>query len=391
MKETSVMFNTLNPFITKHQYRCIVVFLLAQIYSLNAVAEQKPSVDVNQALGTIVVRAYPDAMKHVDKLIDRLRNIYDRQVVIETKLIEVRLNRGNKFGLDLNLPKINVTDSLNGIGIFNINKGGADKAIYNPPSGNVGSPDKAFQVFLNYLQHQGSVTVLSSPRIVTMNKQKAIMKVGEEKFYALDSNSTTSVNSSSTQTNNSINTKPFFSGIALDVTPEIVNDNEVILHIHPIVSEVTPTQLSATTSGADTILEIPQTSIRESDQIIKARNGEFIAIGGLIKRITSSNHNRLPGGQLDKSNSDTSDISELVIVMMPKIVDLSKTNVLLPDRNFGKVADIHKTQKHKYLVDDGFKSRVKSAGKAHNTPIRNMLRNFIPKHDMSIKNNEVRK
>ncbi len=302
----------------------------------------KPSVEVNQALGTIVVRAYPDAIKKVDQLVERVRKIYDRQVVIDAKLLEVQLDKSNQFGLDLNLPKFSVTSSSSGIGFFK------NSATY---SANAAGSDQPYMVFLNYLQKQGTVTVLSSPRIVTMNKQKAIMKIGDEKYYALDASSSTST-STDTVLGSTISAKPFFSGIALDVTPEIVNDNEVILHIHPIVSEITEDSIETTVSGTASSLTVPKTSVRESDQIIKAKNGEFIAIGGLIKRKTTSLQEKLPGGHYDKSNSDDSESTELVIVLIPRIVDLNKRDSLLPNSDFGALTSIDPAKK--YLTEETF-------------------------------------
>ena len=303
----------------------------------------------------IVVRAYPDAIKKVNQLIERIRKVYDRQVVIDAKLLEVQLDKANQFGLDLNLPKFNMTRTLNGLGIFK------EKPTYTT---NAASADKPYMLFLNYLQKQGSVTVLSSPRIVTMNKQKAIMKVGDEKYYALDATSSTST-TTSTVLGSSFSAKPFFSGIALDVTPEIVNDDEVILHIHPIVSEITEDSIETTVSGTASSLTVPKTSVRESDQIIKAKNGEFIAIGGLIKKKTSSTQERLPGGMYNKGNNDYSDSVELVIVLVPRIVDLSKTDALLPDKEFGKYTK--EAAPKKFLIDDSYdtKDATKHDGMHH--------------------------
>ena len=175
------------------------------------VCAEAPSVEVNRALGTIVVRAYPEAMRNVDKLIRQLKEKYNKQVIIEAKFIEVKLSKDNEFGLDLNLPRLNIAAG----GSIRYFKDNATKANYNEAN----SDTDTFTVFLNHLARQGKVSVLSSPRIVTINAQKAIMKVGEEKYFALDTTTTLSGNNDNF-TSSSINTKAFFSGIALDVTPE---------------------------------------------------------------------------------------------------------------------------------------------------------------------------
>lgn len=307
----------------------ISYLLVSTILVMGVQAADVPSVDVNQALGTIVVRAYPEAMRNVDILIKKLKEKYNKQIVIEAKLIEVKLSNEYKFGLDLNLPRLNVTSTLQGIKYYK------NKVAYQPTANEPG--DQAFEVFLQHLSSQGKVTVLSSPRIVTLNAQKAIMKVGEEKFFALDTK-TTITQRPDTISNSSISTKPFFSGIALDVTPEILSDDEVILHIHPIISDVTPEELSAEISNQANRITVPVTSVRESDQMIRAHSGEFIAIGGLVRRKTVSNHNRLPGDKLDRSAEDKSEVSELVIVLRPQIINTeTDKKALALNRDFGNI------------------------------------------------------
>ena len=137
------------------------------------------------------------------------------------------------------------------------------------------------------------VRVLSSPRIATVNNQKAVIKVGTDEFFVTNVTSTTTTGTSTTTTP-SVTLTPFFSGIALDITPQISENGEVILHIHPTVSEVTD-QNKVVTIGNDTVvLPLALSTIRESDSIVKARNGEIIVIGGLLKNTSRSQSAGLP-------------------------------------------------------------------------------------------------
>ena len=282
----------------------------------------KPSVSVNQSTGTLVVRAYPREMKRVENFVRRLRNMYGKQVVIETKLLEVQLRKSHESGLDLQLPHLQFTGDMNGVKYFKDNVSYADAM----------GTDQPFTVFLKYLSLQGQVSVLSSPRITTMNKQKAVIKIGRDNYYLVGTDTQSSTQNDAVST--SLTLQPFFSGIALDVTPEIQEDNKINLHIHPLISEVVGKDYSFQLGGESSesyMLNLPESTVRESDSVIQAYSGQFIAIGGLMKRKTESTKKSLPKlfGKKTGHNEyrDFSDTTELVIVLWPKIVDLEDSGL----------------------------------------------------------------
>src|SRR5690606_25311902 len=91
---------------------------------------------------------------------------------------------------------------------------------------------------LSLLETQGDVQVLSSPRVSTVNNQKAVIRVGSDEYFITGISSNTTASASAVTSTPNIELSPFFSGISLDVTPQIAENGEVILHIHPVVSEV---------------------------------------------------------------------------------------------------------------------------------------------------------
>src|SRR5437588_9671040 len=97
----------------------------------------------------------------------------------------------------------------------------------------------SFAALLTFLESQGNVQVLSSPRIATLNSQKAVLKVGTDEFFVTNVTTTTTATTAGSQTSPSVTVQPFFSGIVLDVTPQIDESGNIILHIHPAGSEVT--------------------------------------------------------------------------------------------------------------------------------------------------------
>ena len=121
---------------------------------------------------------------------------------------------------------------------------------------------------------------------------------------------------------------PFFSGIALDVTPQISADGEVILHIHPTVSEVTDQIKELTVSGQRDELPLAFSEIRESDSIVKARSGQVIVIGGLMRNSFRQVNfavpvlGSIPGvGRLFRSTREVETKTELVILLRAIVVD----------------------------------------------------------------------
>ncbi len=95
----------------------------------------------------------------------------------------------------------------------------------------------SFAAFFEFLETQGNMQILSSPRVSTVNNQKAVIKVGSDEFFVTDI-STTTTSGVATTTTPDITLTPFFSGISLDVTPQIDDKGDIILHVHPTISKV---------------------------------------------------------------------------------------------------------------------------------------------------------
>jgi MSHA biogenesis protein MshL len=185
---------------------------------------------------------------------------------------------------------------------------------------------------ISLLQTQGNAQVLSSPRVTAINNQKAVIKVGSDEYYVTGVDSSTSSTSSSSGNVTSVDVpiptlEPFFSGIALDVTPQINIDGDVILHVHPSVSETTELTKSISVSGQSPYsLPSAQTNIRESDTIIKARNGEIVVIGGLMQSSISDSESKVPllgsvplVGKLFTNISKIERKKELIILIKPTV------------------------------------------------------------------------
>ena len=278
---------------------------------------------VTPQAGIVVVRAMPDEIDTVRRFLRRAELIMRRQVVLEAKILEVQLNDGYQTGIDWtamgdvdNNPfSIGVTGSPT---VSPNAVGGAFTAAYT--SGD-------FFGVIDLLETQGSVQVLSSPRISTVNNQKAVIKVGQDEFFVTEISNTTTTSTGSTTNNPEVELTPFFSGIALDVTPQISENDEIILHIHPSISEVED-QTKAITLGEQTIeLPLALSTIRETDSVVYARSGQVVVLGGLMQNKSIDDNSGTPVlgdmpliGHLFSQQRNATAKHELVILLKPIIM-----------------------------------------------------------------------
>jgi MSHA biogenesis protein MshL len=194
-----------------------------------------------------------------------------------------------------------------------------------------------FKAFIELLKTQGDVRVLSSPRVATMNNQKAVIKVGTDEFFVTGiSVQNTALSAGNNSQAVDITIRPFFSGIAFDVTPQISDKNEVTLHIHPTVSDVKEqTKLLPVSVGPDARpfpVPLAFSSIRESDNVVKVQNNQVVVIGGLMKDAGTNKTASTPLlgdlpliGPLFRHQLDAEQKSELVIMLRPTIVSSDAT------------------------------------------------------------------
>lgn len=313
-------------------------------------ADDGSSVMVTPQVGLVVVKAKPQTLRAVEDYLVRVENSLSRQVVLETKIIEVTLKEGFQAGIDWNsfgdasggtfAPTTTVLDDGSTFTTAGSERSVAGEFlsgqnnIFNPlgTAFSLSATFGDFDATLELLSTQGTVQVLSSPRITTVNNQKAVIKVGSDEFFVTDISSNTITAGNAINTNESPELTPFFSGIALDVTPQISDTNEVILHVHPTVSEVTE-QLKEI---GGQLVPLASSTIRESDSIVKAASGQIVVIGGLMQNSSVDVNAGVPWlkqlpilGSLFKQKNQTSVKSELVILLKPMVVELGTQSTLL--------------------------------------------------------------
>jgi MSHA biogenesis protein MshL len=305
------------------------------------------NVVVNAQAGVIAVRATPNELREVEDYLQQIQHVVTRQVVLEAKILEVELSSGFQAGINW-AAVIGNGDSTYTIGT-RAPQGGFTRDLLTQPLSQItqtpGTPVTSlpgtslggaftlaldftdFSAFIDLLSTQGATRVLSSPRVSTLNNQKAVIKAGTDEFFVTNISSNT-VTGTASSTSRNVELTPFFSGIALDVLPQIATDGVVTLHIHPTVSDVTDQVKRLTVGGVTDEVPLAFSQVRESDSVVKARSGQVIVIGGLMRSTRSKSNFGTPGlskipllGNLFKSQQKAERKTELVILLRPLVVD----------------------------------------------------------------------
>ena len=312
------------------------------------------ALSINQMSGTILARGMPSELRTVEKLLKSMQLSISRQVIIESKIIDVVLNKDSQQGINWGsfpngLHRFSVGATASAIGVNQSGQFGG--AVLNSSTTSLGAllgtnqaPANAlsnasgvavqtrnFSALINFLESQGRVHVLSSPRISTLNNQKAVIKVGSEEPFVTSitgGSSTNNLGVLSTVTP-ALSYQPFFSGISLDVTPQIDSEDNITLHVHSMVNTVTEKSKAALLGSEGVTSPVPfaVNTLNETDSVVKAKDGQVIVIGGLMTESNTDVRSGVPGardipgvGAFFNWGAQTSVKRELVILLKSTVV-----------------------------------------------------------------------
>ena len=308
------------------------------------------NVVVSPQSGIVAVRAMPDELRQVDAFLKAARISVERQVMLEAKIVEVQLRDGFQSGVDWTL--------LRGRGAGGIVGSNANTLFPPNTSGVPGSPgtqprlqdatafpslgnglfglvfsQRNFEGVLSFLETQGNTQILSSPRVAALNNQKAVLKVGTDEYFVTGVTggtiTTGAISSGSTTTLPTITLASFFSGIALDVMPQIDQDDTITLHVHPSVSSVTEVTKQVDLGGSIGVirLPLPANSTNETDTVVRVTDGNIVAIGGLMQLQSQGTKSGLPGStnipvlsNVLGNQQSTGSKREIVVLIKPTII-----------------------------------------------------------------------
>ncbi len=285
---------------------------------------------INPESGIMTVRATQKQHQEIQNFVDQVLEEVQRQVLIEATIAEVRLNDQYQTGIDWQrlVGDYTYTQSMTGA------------HLENPPFFSIMGKNSAT---LRLLEQFGTVKVLSSPKIMALNNQTAILKVVDNVVYF-----TTEVEINETEKKTretfttEINTVPV--GLVMSVTPQISENGVVILNIRPTISRIIDFKEdpNPTLAEAGMVNLIPEIQVREIESVLKVNNSEMVIIGGLMEDSTQKNTQGVPFlsklpliGDLFSYRDDKYTQTELVIFLRPIVVkdagDLRDYQVYLPE------------------------------------------------------------
>ena len=304
------------------------------------------SVVLNPAAGVVVVKATPAELRQVENYLKAVQVSIQRQVMLEAKIVEVSLSKDAQTGINwagfgklgngmVTLGSAAPGTTLGNTGNLSSADGNLATAGANLAAGALGRGfyGLAFQAanfaaLLNFLQTQGDVQVLSSPRIATLNNQKAVLKVGSDELYVTGISSSVTSSGTNSVSTPTLTLQPFFSGISLDVTPQIDDAGNVMLHVHPTISTVSEKSKNLNLGSLGSfVLPLAASTVSETDSIVRVRDGQIVAIGGLMKTEIRDERTGLPVlsdapvvGGLFRQTSVIHSKRELVIMLKPTVI-----------------------------------------------------------------------
>ena len=292
----------------------------------------------NPLSGVISVRATSRQHEQIQVFLDRILSNVQRQVLIEATIVEVELNNRYQSGVDWSL-----VSQSNGISAASTVVGGNLAA---PPSflfaydKAIGSFDRVFAA-LHMLETFGNVKVLSSPKIMALNNQTALLKVVDEKVYfttSLEIQEATTNSAARRTYTSEIRTVPV--GLVMSVTSQITDDDRVTINVRPTISRITGYVIDPAPrlagSGFDNL--IPEIQIREMESLLKIDSGQIAVLGGLMQNKVSKSSAGIPLlsslpwiGHLFSYKDDELTKTELVIFLRPTVMRNASLSAELKD------------------------------------------------------------
>jgi MSHA biogenesis protein MshL len=317
------------------------------------------SVVVSPQSGVLVIRAMPDELRNVDAYLKATQLAVDRQVILEAKILEVELNDSYQSGVNWasfasiksgHDNRVSGGVIAPGAALTPLPFGGGQPGTISDPStglaastgfslSNAASTAGSmfglavqtanFAALISFLETQGTVHVLSSPRVAAVNNQKAVLKIGTDEFFVTGVQTTTNSTTTGNTVSPSVTLQPFFSGVVLDVTPQIDEKGNILLHVHPSVSQVSTINKAVNLGSAGSLnLPLAASATSELDSIVRGQNGQVVAIGGLMRQSSTADDSQVPGtgrvpvlSSLFGAKKRVNQKRELVVLIKPTIVE----------------------------------------------------------------------
>ncbi len=312
---------------------------------------------INSNAGLITVTGTKQQLERVKKYIKVLEKNLHKQVLIDVTILSVEMTNAKETGINWSKMQLELASTAKFNNKSRNAKSGAthtfskDKIEDNPSIVSDAATfansklsvvnDALFSMtgLINFLNTNGETKVVSSPKVLTMNNQQSLITIGDNVNYRLQTNRDEDENGKITITYSSYT---IFIGVLLNITPEITDNNEIILRINPSVSNFKYNEDDAKQSGIREIA--PDTAEKKLSTVVKVKNGNTIILGGLITTNEGVDENNVPFlsdipllGKAFKHSAKTKTTQELIFVITPRIIGAKDdTKATLKDLGFSK-------------------------------------------------------
>lgn len=358
-----------------------ITYLLSTTYTLENF-DNIQNLIISREAGLITVSGNIEQMKKVEEYIKKLQKRLQNQVLIDVKILSIDLDDEQRTGIDWNklLDSINIGYNLEktknsgkSIGNSNLNslsksndysKSQSDTVSNDLLSPTYNSNDDSLNSntlsntnsltndivqsldygsgslftlsgsvkisdIINILKQNGKVKSISNPKVLTLNNQPALISSGDEFFYRTSQSSV--VAGDTTTQSSSENIESIFTGVLLDITPAISDDNTIILKINPSISS----PISYLSDDNNNRRMPPDISRKQISSVIKVKDGDRLILGGLITSSNDMEEKKVPllgdlplFGNMFRHTRKTQKLSELVIIITPHILRDTKSLTL---------------------------------------------------------------
>ncbi|MCC6657472.1 MAG: pilus (MSHA type) biogenesis protein MshL, partial [Rhodocyclaceae bacterium] len=300
---------------------------------------QAASVMVNREAGFLMARATSRQHEKIQEFLDKVLTSARRQVLIEATLVEVRLNQNYQQGIDWQY--INQGAAGRALG-----QGGITRTItFNPATNTIGATTSTnplpsaltsslfslafrrgdFLTAIRLLETFGTLKVLSSPKLSVLNNQTAILKVVKNEVY-FQVKADTSQGQTSTLTNLTTTPQSVSVGLVMSVTPQISENNSVLLNVRPTISRITGYKQDPHPSLV-IVNNVPEIETREMESLMQINNGDIAVLGGLMQDVVNNTDDAVPGisripilGNIFTHRNDVTTKTELVVFLRPTVI-----------------------------------------------------------------------
>lgn len=306
-------------------------------------ADGKDDVVVNAASGTLSVLANERQHQLIQQHIDSITNAVQRQVMIEATIVEVTLSNAYQGGIDWSRLAVRggITLTQRLLGGFGAGLAQAGASFFQLGYSNPTSDAGNINATVKLLQEFGNTRVLSSPKLMALNNQTALLKVVDNVVYFEVQAQTNTTQGVSTTTFNTT-PKTVAVGVVMGVTPQIADDGRVSLNVRPTISRIVrfrndPNPSLANPCGipvpalgcniAPVPNQVPEIQVREMESVLQIGSGQTVILGGLMQDDVKFNREQLPGadqigaaGDLFRFRNENATKTELVIFLRPTVI-----------------------------------------------------------------------